>query len=172
MTKLKIKSTAIIEVALDLFREGIFKGTAGVRIEMSGSKLSFEDVTALMLELQSMQLPRSRIVRFTGSLVDDDDNFRLLVRSLYDYKYSVQCVVANGKMFSWMQWISWIIITTSEPVVLMMSNEVWYTPPIDQLRDVTLPPSPKDAFLFLCGRHSVDRVLAFMCETKQSWALL
>jgi hypothetical protein len=169
---LKTTSPAWREARLDFFHEGIFKGTVGVTVEMTGAPVTYDNVTALMIELQSLRLPRSRIVRFVGTLSDGDVNFVLLVRSLFDYEYKVQCVVPNGKVFSWQQWVSWIIIATSDRVVLTMCNEVWYSPAADALSDVVHAPQATAPFLFLCGRHSSDVVLKFMCETQQAWALI
>ena len=171
--KLKTTSPAIESARLDLFKEGIFRNTAGVTLEMTSTDLTFEEVGKLVGELQSMPLPKSRIVRFCGALSDGASNFVLLVKALYDYGFTIQCEVGNGFLASWMQWCSWIIIRTKDNVILTASNEVWYTPSDpDDLKDIILPSVPKPAFLFLGGRLEINKVLEFMCRTKQSWALL
>ena len=173
MRKLNVKCAGIASAKLDFFREGIFKGTLGVQLEMSGAPLTYEDVCALMSELQQLALPQKRVVRFAGKLEDGDINFVLLVKSLYDYKYDVQCVVPNGRTFSWLQWMSWIIITTDQRIVLTSANEIWFTPPTGPaLVDIVFPPSAHPPFLFLAGRVEVDVAMEFMCASKQSWALL
>jgi hypothetical protein len=173
MLKLKITSEALSGARLDFFKEGIFRNTAGVTLEMAGKPLTFDEVGRIIGELQSMSLPKSRIVRFCGALSDGDPNFILLVKALYDYNYTIQCETQNGRIYSWFQWCSWIIIRTSDHVVLTTANEVWYTPSdLDVIEDLVLPPAPKPAFLFLGGRLEMTKALEFMCRTRQSWALL
>jgi len=170
MIQLMIKSKALASAKLDFVREGFFRGVLGVQIEMSGVALSFEDVQALMLELTTMSLPARKIVRFSGAFNEGDMNFLILANSLFDHGFELQCVISNAKTYAWLKWFSWIIITSTEKLILLSSNEVWYTPV--ELVDVILPSVGKMPFLFLSGRHAVDDVVAFMCASRLTWATL
>ena len=170
MTKLATVSKAIANGRIDFLREGFYRGVLAVQVEMSGAPLAFADVEQLMLELTTLTLPQRKIVRFSGAFVDDDINFMIFANSLSDHGFEVQAVVANGKSYAWLKWCSWLIVTTSSKLVLMTSNEVWYTPSV--LEDLVLPTVGKMPFLFIGGRHGVDDIVAFMCASRLTWATL
>lgn len=169
------KSNWILGAKVDFLREGLMRGALAVEISMSGdaSKGSFEDVAAMVEQLIKTKLPQRRMVRFVGNMVDMDPNFSLLIKSLYDYGFELQVVVNDGFVYSWMQWVSWVIVKTKATVVMTSCDEVWYVH--DQLpeEDITLPLRPnRPTFCFVSGKLDITEVDAFMCRSKHQWGLL
>jgi hypothetical protein len=160
---------------VDFLKEGLQKGVLAVEIEMSGNADagSFDDVAKLVQLLLTTELPKRRIVRFVGKLVDHDANFSLLVKSLFDYGFELQCVVPDAMVFSWLQWMTWVIIKTEQTVVMTASDEVWFHADETLPDDVTIPlRAQRPTFGFITGRVGVDEVDAFMCRSRHQWALL
>lgn len=160
---------------VDFVKEGLQKGVLAVEIEMTGNAEagSFDDVASLVQKLIEMELPKRRIVRFVGKLVDHDPNFSLLVKSLFDYGFELQCVVHDALTFSWLQWMTWVIIKTSQSVVMTACDEVWFQADESLPDDVTIPlRAQRPTFGFITGRIGVDEVDAFMCRSRNQWALL
>lgn len=175
MRKLDVpKSGWIRSVRVDFMREGLLRGSLGVEIEMSGdaSRGSFEDVAAVVESLLGLELPKRRLIRFVGTLTDHDPNFMLLVKSLYDYGFELQCVIGDAVIYSWLQWISWVIVRTKNHVLMTACDELWFVP--DELpEDVTLPlRSNRPTFCFVSGKLQLDDVDKFMCRSRHQWGLL
>lgn len=176
MRKLDLKTKWIRGAKVDFFKEGLYRGTLGIEIEMSGDAAlgSFDDVVRAVKVLKETRMPTVKVVRFTGSLVEHDPNFNLLVKSLYDYGFELQCVIGDNMVYSWLQWMGWIVIRTPRPVAMMMCDELWYVPEeLDKTKDVSYPVKPgRPTFCFLGGRVSMDDADEFVCSSRSKWALL
>jgi hypothetical protein len=97
----------------------------------------------------------------------------LLVKSLFDYGFELQCIVPDALTYSWLQWMTWVIIKTSQSVVMTASDEVWFHADETLPDDVTIPlRAQRPTFGFITGRVGVDEVDAFMCRSRHQWALL
>jgi hypothetical protein len=125
-----------------------------------------------MNQLLVLKLPSKKIVRFTGKFADNDPNFILLVKALFDYNFMIQAVINDHLVYSWLEWIHWIIIRTDQTVIFNQCDELWFT--ATTLPDeVTYPPRQGRAtFCYVAGHLNVDDVDAFMCRSKHQWALL
>jgi hypothetical protein len=175
MRKLEVpKSGWIRSAKVDFVKEGLMKGALHVEIDMHGdaTRGSFEDVAMMVEQMMSVRLPARRIVRFTGQLVDHDANFMLLVKSLYDYGFELQCVIGDGLVYVWLQWMSWVIVRSARTVILSACDEVWLvTETLPE--DVTIPiRAQRPTFCFVTGKLDVTDVDAFMCRSRHQWALL
>lgn len=175
MRKLETKGNGWVRHAkVDFIKEGVMKGALHVEIDMGGdsSKGSFDDVADLVQQLLKCRLPQKRIVRFVGQLVEGDPNFTLLVKSLYDYGFELQAIVDDRLVYSWMQWINWLIVRTSNHVVMTQCDELWLTA-TELPEDVTFPVrANRVTFCYVTGKLAIDDVDAFMCRSRHQWGLL
>jgi len=168
------KSGWIRSAKVDFIKEGLMKGALGVELEMSGdaARGSFEDVAQVVERLMPLTLPKRRIVRFVGQLIDMDANFMLLVKSLYDYGFELQCVIKDGMVYAWLQWMAWVIVRTDRHVLLTSCDELWLQTELLP-DDVTIPlRANRPTFCFVGGKLAVDDVDAFMCRSVHQWGLL
>ena len=175
MRKLDIpKSGWIRSAKVDFIREGLMKGALAVEFDMSGdaSRGSFEDVAVMVERMMHVALPARRIVRFVGQFSETDANFMLLVKSLFDYKFELQCVIGDGLVYAWLEWMSWVVVRSARTVILTACDEVWFVPEV--LPDeVTIPlRQQRPTFCFVSGKLDVADVDAFMCRSRHQWALL
>lgn len=175
MRNLEVRKTGWMRHAkVDFIKEGLMRGALHVEMEMGGdaSKGSFEEVADIVQQLLKASLPKKKLVRFTGVLVEGDPNFTLLVKSLYDYGFELQAVINDRLVYSWLQWINWLIVRTDSNVVMTQCDELWFMS-AELPEDVTFPVRANRAtFCYVTGKLGIDDVDAFMCRSRHQWGLL
>lgn len=173
MRKLEVKSKWIANAAIDFIREGTMKGILACQLEFADAEGSFDDVASIIDQLLKAKMPPKRIVRLSGVLHPADSNLMLLVKSLYDFGFEVQAVIKDRWVFPWLQWVGWVIVRTSEHIVMTAADEVWLQ--VDELpKENVIIPFRKDrlTYCYVSGKLSKEDIDNFMCQSSIMWALL
>ena len=176
------KNPWISDARIDLLREGVHRGTLAVQVVMASTGApcgSVEILSDLISKLLREPLPVRRVVRFSGALRSDDDNFHLMLRSARDYGFEVQIVVTGQTpVFSWSKEVNWTILRTSSAMTLFAADEIIWSPSDEELAktvDFDMPRNyPRPVFLHLDPSRGVrtETVDAFLCRTQDTWAVM
>lgn len=165
----------ILEAKVAPIDRGLLRGAIAVQITMAGARASgsFDEVFSLVKQLKTLQLPKRKIVRFSGTFSSDDKNFTLLLTSLRDYGFELQAIIAGDEAFPWLSLVSWMIIKTTEPTVLLAADEIWMTLE-DLSKDATIPVKQggrSSAYYLISGRKgfSYEEMLDFICTSHYPW---
>jgi len=188
------KNNVIAKVLRRPLQGGLFHGSYGLDIRLAPYMVGAEFGDAfgkVLLALLDVRLPASLpLVRITGADIASwpESVIGSLIDALTHYGRQVQIILHNGS--AWPAWLTdkrrvWIIVQTSNPLVVIPASEIWYAPvpaivkdgePDPGIEDVTLLPGASLAKVYMYLdvaqlRLSEEAVADFVIGSRHAWAM-